>query len=143
MLFDKYVYVMNTKQHSNDNNVRLDKWLWAARFYKTRSIARNMIDGGKVQYNKQHTKPGKIVEIGAQITLWQGFNQITVIVKEISSSRQCATIAQKLYEETTESITKRQERLEQIKNNNFFAPHPDKKPNKKDRREIIKIKNNI
>lgn len=52
--------------------VRLDKWLWAARFYKTRSIARNMVDGGKVHYNGQRSKPSKIVELGAVITLRQG-----------------------------------------------------------------------
>ena len=52
--------------------VRLDKWLWAARFYKTRSIARNMVDGGKVHYNGQRSKPSKAVELGAIVTLRQG-----------------------------------------------------------------------
>lgn len=64
-----------TKQQKNDQKnegVRLDKWLWAARFYKTRSLAKEMIDGGKVHYNHQRTKPNKQVEVGAMIKLRQG-----------------------------------------------------------------------
>ena len=60
---------------ANENKIseiRLDKWLWAARFYKSRAIARAMIEGGKVRYNGQRSKPGKAVEIGALISLWQG-----------------------------------------------------------------------
>ena len=87
-------------------NVRLDKWLWAARFYKTRSLAKDMIEGGKVHYNNYRTKPGRIVEIGAHIELWQGFNKIEVVVTGISEQRQSATIARTLYEETPESIVR-------------------------------------
>lgn len=122
--------------------IRLDKWLWAARFYKTRSIARSMIDGGKVQYNNTHTKPSKIVSIGDRITLWQGYNKIEVIVKDVSEQRKQASIAQLLYEETPESIQKRERRIEELKNNSLFAPHPDTKPNKKQRREIMEFKTN-
>lgn len=63
---------------NSENEVRLDKWLWAARFYKTRSIARSMIEGGKVHYNGTRSKPSRIVEINARIQLWQGYNQIEV-----------------------------------------------------------------
>ena len=63
------------------HNVRLDKWLWAARFYKTRSIAKEMIEGGKVHYNGQRTKPSKIVEVGAKIKLRQGINMGRKILK--------------------------------------------------------------
>lgn len=67
-------------KQSPTEQVRLDKWLWAARFYKTRSIARDMIDGGKVHYNGQRTKPGKIVELNALIRLRQGNDERTVEV---------------------------------------------------------------
>ncbi|PMI53920.1 heat-shock protein, partial [Vibrio splendidus] len=78
--------------------VRLDKWLWAARFYKTRSIARNMVDGGKVHYNGQRSKPSKIVELGAVVTLRQGNEEKTVTIEKISAHRGGAPVAQTLYE---------------------------------------------
>ena len=93
---------------TSNEAVRLDKWLWAARFYKTRSIARNMVDGGKVHYNGQRSKPSKIVELGAVITLRQGNEEKTVTIEKISAHRGGAPIAQTLYEETTESLAKRE-----------------------------------
>ncbi len=72
---------------SEEKVVRLDKWLWAARFYKTRSIARNMVDGGKVHYNGQRSKPSKIVELGAVIALRQGNEEKTVTIERISDQR--------------------------------------------------------
>lgn len=93
---------------SSAEEVRLDKWLWAARFYKTRSLARNMVEGGKVHYNGQRAKPSKPVEIGAQITLRQGHDEKTVIIEKISDQRRGAPEAQQLYRETAESITKRE-----------------------------------
>ncbi len=92
------------KDIENTESIRLDKWLWAARFYKTRSLARTMIEGGKVHYNGVRAKPSKIVELNAKIELWQGYNQIEVIVLGISDVRQKAEIAQKLYQETPESV---------------------------------------
>lgn len=71
---------------SNSEAVRLDKWLWAARFYKTRSIARNMVDGGKVHYNGQRTKPSKIVELGATITLRQGYEEKRSLSNKLQSN---------------------------------------------------------
>lgn len=93
---------------SSAEEVRLDKWLWAARFYKTRSLARNMVEGGKVHYNGQRAKPSKSVEIGAQITLRQGHDEKTIIIEKISDQRRGAPEAQQLYRETAESITKRE-----------------------------------
>ena len=80
--------------------VRLDKWLWAARFYKSRSIARDQIDGGKVHYNGQRSKPGKQVEVGALIRFWQGQDEREVRVLALSEQRKSAPLAQQLYEET-------------------------------------------
>lgn len=79
--------------------VRLDKWLWAARFYKTRALAREMIEGGKVHYNGQRSKPSKIVELNATLTLRQGNDERTVIVKAITEQRRPASEAVALYEE--------------------------------------------
>ncbi|EEZ01123.1 ribosome-associated heat shock protein [Vibrio sp. RC586] len=120
---------------SNVNDVRLDKWLWAARFYKTRSLARNMVEGGKVHYNGQRTKPSKSIELGAQITLRQGHDEKTVIIEKISDQRRGAPEAQQLYRETDESIAKR-ERNAMLRQLN---PSPDRRPDKKQRRDLLKF----
>ncbi|EGR2468213.1 ribosome-associated heat shock protein Hsp15 [Vibrio cholerae] len=120
---------------SSAEEVRLDKWLWAARFYKTRSLARNMVEGGKVHYNGQRAKPSKLVEIGAQITLRQGHDEKTVIIEKISDQRRGAPEAQQLYRETAESITKR-ERNDMMRQLN---PSPDRRPDKKQRRDLLKF----
>ncbi|KAA1213206.1 ribosome-associated heat shock protein Hsp15 [Vibrio cholerae] len=120
---------------SSAEEVRLDKWLWAARFYKTRSLARNMVEGGKVHYNGQRAKPSKSVEIGAQITLRQGHDEKTVIIEKISDQRRGAPEAQQLYRETAESITKR-ERNDMMRQLN---PSPDRRPDKKQRRDLLKF----
>nr|WP_274517473.1 ribosome-associated heat shock protein Hsp15 [Yersinia pseudotuberculosis] len=87
-------------------SVRLDKWLWAARFYKTRAIARDMVDGGKVHYNGQRSKPSKLVELHAEIRLRQGNDERTVRVLALHSQRRGAEEAQTLYEETEASLSK-------------------------------------
>ncbi|SIO94405.1 ribosome-associated heat shock protein Hsp15 [Vibrio spartinae] len=124
---------------SNEEPIRLDKWLWAARFYKTRSIARNMVDGGKVHYNGQRSKPSKIVEVGATVTLRQGQEEKVVIIDKISAQRRGAPEAQTLYTETDASIQKREAHAAQRKLN-AHNPSPDKRPDKKQRRDIIKFK---
>lgn len=131
------------QQSDNDTPeaVRLDKWLWAARFYKTRSIAREMLQSGKVQYNEQRAKPGRAVEIGAKITLQQGDEVKTVIIVAISGHRRGAPEAQALYDETAESLVQREKNAEARKNKTLFAPHPIRKPDKKQRRQIIQFKN--
>ncbi len=125
---------------SQTSSVRLDKWLWAARFYKTRSIARSMVDGGKVHYNDQRTKPSKIVELGAEIRLRQGNEEKTVIVEKISDQRRGAPEAQTLYTETQTSIQKREENAQKHKLNALYSPSPERRPDKKQRRNLIKFK---
>ncbi|SJL84796.1 ribosome-associated heat shock protein Hsp15 [Vibrio palustris] len=125
---------------SNSEAIRLDKWLWAARFYKTRSVARNMVDGGKVHYNGQRSKPSKVVELGAHITLRQGHEEKTVVIESITSQRRGAPEAQALYNETSESIAKRERRALERKLN-AHNPSPDRRPDKKQRRDIIRFKN--
>jgi len=123
-----------------DKKIRLDKWLWAARFYKTRSIARDMIQGGKVHYNGQRAKASKIVEPGALLAIRQGDISKQVCVEILSEQRRSAAIAETLYKETTESIKKREQYQTLRKLSLQNAPHPDKKPNKKQRRELIQAK---
>lgn len=120
--------------------LRLDKWLWACRFYKTRSLAKDMIEGGKVHYNGQRCKASKTVEPGATIKLTQGTDERTVVVLGLSDKRLAAPLAQALYQETEQSVQLRQERAELRKMNVLFAPHPETKPDKKMRRQLLLIK---
>ena len=124
----------------SDKKIRLDKWLWAARFYKTRSIARDMINGGKVHYNGQRTKASKVVELGALLTIRQGDTSKQISIEQLSDQRSSAPIAESLYQETSDSIKKREAYSVLRKLSLQNAPHPDKKPNKKQRRELIKAK---
>ena len=120
--------------------VRLDKWLWAARFYKTRALAREMIEGGKVHYNGQRAKPSKIIELNAVLVLRQGNDERTVVVKAITDQRRPAAEAVQLYEETAESIEKREKLALASKLNALSLPHPDRRPGKKERRDLMKFK---
>ncbi len=124
----------------NASALRLDKWLWAARFYKTRAIARSMIEGGKVHYNGQRSKPGKQVEVGAQLRLWQGDDEREVIVRVLSEQRRGAPEAALLYEETAASLAKRAKMAEARRLNSLYAPHPETRPDKKQRRDLLRLK---
>ncbi|WP_025235304.1 ribosome-associated heat shock protein Hsp15 [Mannheimia sp. USDA-ARS-USMARC-1261] len=124
----------------NDNEVRLDKWLWAARFYKTRTIAKAMIEGGKVHYNGQRAKVSKVVEVGAIIKLRQGNEEKEVEVLALSNQRRGAPEAQLLYQETEKSVKHREAMAFARKANALSMPHPDRRPNKKERRDLIKFK---
>ncbi|MFN2097385.1 ribosome-associated heat shock protein Hsp15 [Pantoea agglomerans] len=128
------------KKEKSSEEVRLDKWLWAARFYKTRAIAREMIEGGKVHYNGQRSKPGKVVELNAELTLRQGNDERTVVVADISAQRRPASKAQQLYRETDASIEKREKMAQARKMNALTMPHPDRRPDKKERRDLMKFK---
>ncbi|CAI2005562.1 ribosome-associated heat shock protein Hsp15 [Serratia proteamaculans] len=125
---------------TDDEAVRLDKWLWAARFYKTRALARDMIDGGKVHYNGQRGKPSKIVELNAEIKLRQGNEERTVIVLALTNQRRGADEAQQMYQETEASIVNREKVALARKMNALTMPHPDRRPDKKERRDLIKFK---
>ncbi|EJL82987.1 ribosome-associated heat shock protein Hsp15 [Pantoea sp. BIGb0393] len=120
--------------------VRLDKWLWAARFYKTRALAREMVEGGKVHYNGQRSKPSKLVELNAELTLRQGNDERTVVITAVTDQRRPATEAQALYAETDASIEKREKTALARKMNALTMPHPDRRPDKKERRDLMKFK---
>lgn len=121
------------------NRLRIDKWLWAARFYKTRALAKQAIDGGKVQCEGSRVKPSKEIETGMTIKLRQGLDDKTVVVKALSEHRRGAPQAQLLYEETEESIKQRQIMADQRKAQPSHWPS-NGKPNKKDRRLIHRFK---
>ncbi|MFC3034823.1 ribosome-associated heat shock protein Hsp15 [Pseudoalteromonas fenneropenaei] len=130
----------NPQQQTDATAIRLDKWLWAARFYKTRTLAREMIQGGKVHYNGQRCKPSKTVDVGAVIKLAQGHDDREVTVLALAEKRLAAPLAQALYQESEESIERREKNAIARKNNLLFAPHPITKPDKKQRRELLKLK---
>ncbi|MDC2825973.1 ribosome-associated heat shock protein Hsp15 [Rodentibacter pneumotropicus] len=126
-----------------EKDVRLDKWLWAARFYKTRSLAKAMIEGGKVHYNGQRAKVSKIVEVGAILKLRQGNEEKEVEILALSDQRRGAPEAQLLYRETSQSLKKREEMAWARKNNALSMPHPERRPNKKERRDLLKFKHQV
>ena len=128
----------------HDNNaalkVRLDKWIWAARLTKTRALARDLIQAGKVHYNGQKSKPGKIVELGALIKVPAGWDVKVVEVTGIEEKRQPAKLAELMYQETADSVAKREQNQLARKMQTFHSPKPENRPDKKQRRELIKFK---
>ena len=128
-----------SEQQTKQAKIRLDKWLWACRFYKTRALAKAAIDGGKVHYQGNKPKVGRNVQLGETVKIRQGYDEKTVIVAELSERRQSATIAQSLYQETKESIQKREEIANLRK---MAAPATQGKPDKKQRRQIHRFKRN-
>lgn len=120
-------------------SIRLDKWLWAARFYKTRSQATEAIKGGKVHVNGSRVKPGKAAEVGQCIRINKSPQQFEVNVIALSDKRGNFTLAQTLYKETVESIQKREHEPNLRKLANLSRPHTNRRPTKKDRRNIIRF----
>ena len=118
--------------------MRVDKWLWAARFFKTRSIAKHAIEGGKVHQNGERVKVSREIRVGMELTIQQGIEKKSVIVKALSDVRSPAPVAQLLYEETEVSIARRDLINTQRKMHNLARP--DHRPSKKDRRDISKFK---
>jgi ribosome-associated heat shock protein Hsp15 len=125
------------------SSTRLDKWLWAARFFKTRAIAKQMIDGGKVFYNGQRTKSGKSVVIGDSIRIRQGFDDKEVEIIALADKRRDATFAQSLYIETKQSIKTREKNSLARKQGILLSPASDTKPDKKQRRKLREFKERI
>jgi ribosome-associated heat shock protein Hsp15 len=94
-------------------SVRIDSWLWAARFFKTRTLAKTAVEGGKIHIDGSRTKPSKAVQPGQTVTITKGTEHFEVIVRDLSSKRGPAKVAQTLYEETPESVAKREMNSEQ------------------------------
>lgn len=119
-----------------DEKVRLDKWLWAARFYKTRALAKAAIESGKVHCRGERCKPGKEPHIGDELQIRTGFDERTVVVQALSTVRRGAPEAQALYSETADSISRRENAAAQRKAGNLGVT-TDGKPTKKQRRQLF------
>ncbi len=120
--------------------VRLDKWLWAARFYKTRNLAAEAIDGGKIDVNGDRAKRSRIVQAGDRIEVRNGPFVWHVTVVEAAMRRVSAQLAQAFYTESAESLQRRREIEEQLKSQPRIFAYGDSKPGKRDRRAIRKMK---
>jgi ribosome-associated heat shock protein Hsp15 len=121
-------------------NVRLDKWLWAARFYKTRALAADAIDIGRVTVNDERVKRARLVRVGDAITVRRPPFAQVVIVAGLSEQRGPATVAQTLYDETPESIAAREKLAAQVRAAGAAAPAEAGRPTKQDRRAIERLK---
>jgi len=132
-------------QHTNTDNIelktRLDKWLWAARFYKTRHLAAEAINGGHVHLNDARIKPSRTVQVGDELTIKKTPFSFEITVQALSIKRGPAKEAVLLYQEHDESIEKREKLAEQRKLNAAQFPHAERRPDKRDRRRIIRFKN--
>jgi ribosome-associated heat shock protein Hsp15 len=134
---------MKTKDLSTSNTpetMRLDKWLWAARFFKTRQMAIDAINGGKVHVNHQRTKPGKNIAIGDQMTITKEPFAWDIQIIKLESQRRSAEIASDLYRETPESHERRQLAVEKRREERALGTPLDQRPNKRDRRMIHRFK---
>ena len=122
------------------NEVRIDKWLWAARFYKTRSLAQQMVEGGKVHVDGQRVKASKPVRVGQLVVLRQGELQREVEVLALAEKRGSAPQAAVLYQETQDSIARREQVSAERRAAIISAPHPDHRPDKKARRDLRRFR---
>jgi ribosome-associated heat shock protein Hsp15 len=122
--------------------VRIDKWLWAARFFKTRSLAVDAVEGGKVLVNGERVKPAKALKAGDALVVRNGQTVWEVAVVALSERRGSATEAVKLYTESESSRLARVEKSEQMKAERRSNPFPEGRPTKRQRRQIIRFTRN-
>lgn len=127
-----------TQKSEEDDKVRLDKWLWAARFFKTRALAKAAIESGKVHCRGERCKPSKEPKIGDEYQIRAGFDERTVVVKALAIVRRGAPEAQLLYSETPESLSKREQAAEMRKAGSLGIT-TDGKPTKKQRRQLFQF----
>ncbi|SET52321.1 RNA-binding S4 domain-containing protein [Pseudomonas graminis] len=125
-----------TQKSDEDDKVRLDKWLWAARFFKTRALAKAAIESGKVRCRGERCKPGKEPRVGDEFQIRAGFDERTVVVQALSIIRRGAPEAQLLYSETPESLAKREQAAEMRKAGSLGVT-TDGRPTKKQRRQLF------
>jgi ribosome-associated heat shock protein Hsp15 len=118
----------------------VDKWLWAARFFKTRSLAKAAIEGGKVQIGGQRIKVSREISVGDKLRIRQGWDERDIIVERLSDQRRGAPEAQQLYRETTESIERRQQSAQARKLAGGMIERPARRPDKRARRQIHRFR---
>lgn len=123
----------------DDDKVRLDKWLWAARFFKTRALAKAAIEGGKVHCRGERCKPGKEPRVGEELVIRAGFDERIVVVRALSAVRRGAPEAQLLYEETVDSLARR-EQAAAMRKAGSLGVETEGKPTKKQRRALQRFR---
>ncbi|KAA9131899.1 RNA-binding protein [Marinihelvus fidelis] len=121
-------------------SVRLDKWLWAARFFKTRALARAAVQGGKVHLNGARVKPARTLSAGDELRVQRGEESLTLHVLELSDRRGPASVAQALYQETPESLQRREALATERKLQREAHAGRERRPDKRQRRQIIKFR---
>ena len=129
-----------TQHPANIDKLRIDKWLWAARFFKTRSLAKAAIEGGKVHLNGQRVKVSKEIVVGDQLEIRQGWDEKVVDVMQLSDQRRGAPEAARLYQETTDSVERRESAAVARKAAGGMIDRPVTRPTKKQRRQIHRFK---
>jgi ribosome-associated heat shock protein Hsp15 len=123
------------------DKVRIDKWLWAARFFKTRGLAREAIKGGKVQLNGTRVKPGRTLAVGDSLTIRRGDDEYEITVKDLGDRRLSASLAQEKYEEDAGSIARREAAAEKRKLDYRSRLNRQRRPDKRQRRQIVRFTN--
>lgn len=136
-LFDNFFSVMWNM--AAEEAVRLDKWLWAARFFKTRSMASRAVTGGHVHVNGNRVKPARVVQVGDGLRIRRGETEFDVIVLGLHSRRGPAVEARTLYRETEESLRRREEDARKRRSGESSGAAPVRRPDKRDRRKIRKF----
>ena len=132
---------MPSKESSSTDRVRIDKWLWAARFYKTRSLAVEAIGGGKILVNDERPKPAKMIQMGDVVSVRLGPYEHLVAVRGLSERRGPASVAATLYEETPGSLAARAKLADQLRMAPAAFVYEEKgRPTKRDRREIDRFR---
>jgi ribosome-associated heat shock protein Hsp15 len=121
------------------DKVRIDKWLWAARFFRTRALARDAIKGGKVQIEGVRVKPGRTLSVGDSLTIRRGEEEYTITVEDTGERRLSASLAQEKYTENPESKSRREAAAEQRKLDYQARQDRVRRPDKRQRREIIRF----
>ncbi|NQY03300.1 MAG: RNA-binding protein [Halieaceae bacterium] len=123
-----------------NEKLRIDKWLWAARFFKTRSLAKAAIEGGKVQVGGQRIKVSKEIMVGDQLRVRQGWDEKDIVIVALSDQRRGAPEASQLYQETDESIARREAEAVARKAAGGMIERPIKRPSKRERRQIHRFR---
>ena len=126
-------------QPDAETAVRLDKWLWGARFYKTRTLAVEAINGGKVHLNRQRVKPSRTIKIDDTLTISKPPYEYTITILDLAMQRRPASETQLRYSESDESVATREKLRLEIKSQPLGFRHDQGNPNKRDRRHIIKF----
>lgn len=121
------------------DSMRLDKWLWCARFFKTRSMATEAIRGGKIRVDGQRPKPARTITVGNNLQIHKGAYEYRITIDALSSKRLGGTAATALYTESEDSIAERDQLSQQLKADSAALPRPKRRPDKRERREIMEF----